>query len=386
MRKVFGVLFLLLWCSLCASLLNILSASAAELFDWSPPAPHHSAATVIRAGSAGGSGVYVRIGQQSTGVLTCEHVVRGNREARVQWSDGTWTSGQVLTDREQTDTAFIAVQHATLQPLTLAAQPPQPGERVEYLGYGGPQQGTLRHHWGTVLGYEGRDLRATAPVISGDSGGSILSANHEVVGLSAYGVNTVAQSGQWSVYRPSGGPAQPALASFVQRVATRLQGGCGPGGCGPSSGSPYGGGGLYPPRTPYQKPDVPAPLKPPTPPPPLVEIDYSKLLELAVKDGRLKGADGAAGKDGLPGAPGRDGTPGPPGPAGPPPTAAELQAAVQAWISANPQAVADLVAPHLPPIYFRKANAATGAELAPPEPVYLGEGFTFLLTPGQTSR
>jgi len=386
--------------ALILTLLCSLSATAADLFQWSEPAEHHQSAVVVRAGNAGGSGVYVKISDGVTGVLTCQHVVEGNAQARVQWTDGTWTEGEVWTDRTKQDSAFISTTHATIPPLAIAADPPAQGERVEYLGFGGPAGRTLRPHWGQVLGYRGRDISTTAPVISGDSGGCILNERREVVGLSAYGSNTVAtvagEGGPWSVYRPSGGPALPSLQEFVARVATRMQ--CGPSGCGPSGGGYMipgsDGGSLYPipDRTPRQKPDLPAQPQPP----PMVEIDYQKIyaqmLEKMAADPRFRGPAGADGKDGQPGAngndglPGKDGADGAPGPAGHGPTAEQIAAAVQAYVEANPEAVASLVAPHLPPIYFRKVNAATGAELAPPEPIRLGEGFTFLLTPGLTQR
>ena len=72
------------------------------------------------------------------------------------------------------------------------------------------------------------------------------------------------------------------------------------------------------------------------------------------------------------------------GPAGPPGPAGRDGAAGSSGAAAavDVDALAAAVAAKLPPIYFRKVNAATGAELSPPEPVHLGEGFTFLLTPG----
>ncbi len=365
------------------------TASADDLFDWSDPAPHHASAVVVRAGSAGGSGVYVWLCPKLTGVLTCRHVVAGSAQARVQWTDGTWGEGLVRTDKTNQDAAFIEVSHATIQPLAIASDNPSQQSRVEYLGFGGPAGRRLRPHWGTVLGYRGRDIATTAPVVSGDSGGCILNEAHEVVGLSAYGENTIAMiqgdGGPWNVYRPSGGPALPSLQSFCQRIEVQR---CGPGGCSPGTQwsaptRPGGGSQLYPsapkPETPGQKPDI-------AQPPPLVTIDYQKIyaemLEKMAADPRFRGPAGADGKEGSAGPQGPPaealaGPPGASGPAGPPPTDEQIQAAVAAWITANPEQLAKL----LPPIYFRKVNAATGVEIAPPQPVFLGEGFSFLLTP-----
>jgi len=371
------------------------SSSAADLFEWSDPAPHHAAAVVVKSStgdqgvSLGGSGVYVRLCPKLMGVLTCRHVVAVAASARVQWSDGKWSEGPVRTDRTDQDSAFIQVSHPTIQPLTIAADNPAQQSRVEYLGFGGPANHRLRPHWGTVLGYRGRDIATTAPVVSGDSGGCILNEQHQVVGLSAYGENTIAliqgEGGPWHVYRPSGGPALLSLQSFVARIEVQQ---CGPGGCSPGTqwaapSRPGGGSQLYPstptPETPRQKPDISVV-------PPLETINYEaiykKMIELMAVDPRFRGPAGADGKDGSAGPQGPPGeaTAGPPGasgPAGPPPTDEQIQAAVAAWITANPEQLAKL----LPPIYFRKVNAATGVEIAPPQPVFLGEGFSFLLTP-----
>ena len=80
------------------------------------------------------------------------------------------------------------------------------------------------------------------------------------------------------------------------------------------------------------------------------------------------------GDKGDPGRDGKDATP------------EQIQAALVAWINAHPQEVADTIAPHLPPIWFRKVDGKTKEQISPPEPVRLGEGFTFLLYPGMTQE
>jgi hypothetical protein len=190
-----------------------------------------------------------------------------------------------------------------------------------------------------------------------------------------------------------------------------------------------------PPLIPIPAPS-PAPVPAPTPTPApsgpepqfSVNVDYDRLarvlLEYCAADGRFRGPKGDQGDQGNPGPPamltaedtqriiaslyaamladGRfrgppgeisaaevealyqrlrtdpalRGQPGPPGPAG--------SAAAPAPVDID--AIAAAVAPKLPPIYFRKVNAGTGVEISPPEPVRLGEGFTFLLTPANGGR
>ena len=83
---------------------------------------------------------------------------------------------------------------------------------------------------------------------------------------------------------------------------------------------------------------------------------------------------------------GETGPPGSVGPVGPPPDDAAIMAAVIAWAQSNPEALAAIVQPHLDPIYFRRADGATGKELSPYEGIHLGEGFTFRVWPEGATR
>jgi hypothetical protein len=179
------------------------------------------------------------------------------------------------------------------------------------------------------------------------------------------------------------------LTEFAERIVQRVQ--CGPGGCPPGySQPPSGGGGLYPPQTPYQKPDI-VPLPPIAPKPPVTPpLDLDKLaaqiIEKLATDERFRGPagePGAAGPAGPQGPPGetKAGPPGVAGPAGPPPTDEQIRTAIEAWAQSKPDELAALIVPHLPPIYFRKVDGASGKEITAPEPVHLGEGFTFFLHP-----
>lgn len=429
------------------------------LWAWSAPAVHHRAVCLVRATSgnstSSGSGCYVRIGNVH-GVLTARHCLDGR--ISIRWSDGSTTAGEPTTDRTGADLGFIVASHVTIQPLELSSAEPRPGEWLEFLGFGGPDD-QLRHWWGRLQDVSSRDEGGNAfadyscAVMQGDSGGPVLNQYRQVVGVITCGAgNPIASLGSAQTFASTGGPAYTTVAAFATRVNQRygglfiggVRGGsCGPSGCGPQSG---GGSGdwAYPPQP------APVPAQPQQPPPPLVPIpspvptpapaqptgpqpqfsvsvDYDRLarvlLEYCAADPRFRGPTGPQGEQGNPGPPailsaeetqrivntlyaamladarfrGSGGEiseaqiealyqrlladpalRGQPGPAGPP--GRDGNAGTSPAVDIEQLAAA--VAPKLPPIYFRKVNAATGAELSPPEPVRLGEGFTFLLTPG----
>lgn len=444
-----------LFCALIFWLLT--SHTLAEtLWSWSPPAAHHAAVVLVKATDgnsiSSGSGCYVRVGQWA-GILTAAHCVRGE-QISITWHDGTKTAGEPLTDRSGADCAFVQAVHPTLQPLAIAATEPQPGDWLEFAGFGGPED-RLRHWWARLSSSQQTNASYAGAVLQGDSGGPVFDRTGSVVGVIAWGGgDPIRYAGAAAAFAETGGPSYRTVREFTQRVEQRyrglfiggMSGGCGPQGCGPGnapSPSPGGSGWAYPPQQPTPPP-MPAPIPAPQPPPmaPIapqpsepqphfsVAVDYDRLarvlLEYCAADGRFRGPVGPKGEQGNPGPPAilsaqeaealaatlytamladprfrgpagemtdaqieqivqrlvadprLRGPVGPPGPAGP--AGKDGAAATAAPIDVD--AVAKAVAGKLPPIYFRKVNAATGAELSPPEPVRLGEGFTFLLTPG----
>lgn len=349
-----------------------LLSGAESIWTWSPAGEHHAAVVQVSTPTGSGayecgSGCYVTLNGQRHGILTAAHCVRGGGAPSIRWSDGTSTAASAIsTDRTGADVAFLEVTHPRLQPLAIAATAPAAGERVECCGFGGPAN-RLRHWWTALAGPFGQqDSSYAAPVVQGDSGGPIFNERHELIGVISWGSGeqAIAQVGVCNVYRSTGGPRYDVVRAFVDRVAQRY-GGCYGGSCGPAPN--YGW--AYPPKPQPAPPLQPVPPVLPTPPTPApITIDYDRLaqqlLPLLASDPIFRGPPGPAGKDGTPGAP---------GPAG---TSPQLDL----------DALAGQVAGRLPPIYFRKVDATTGKELAPAEPVFLGEGFTFLLTPGGIRR
>lgn len=305
---------------------------------WSPAGQaHHRAAVQVRmSNGAGGSGVVVS--QDGVeGVLTCEHVTQGGT-ATITFADGSQARGTSTVDKFGKDVSFVSVTvPASIPKLKVATRDPAPGEKVEFVTYGGPAQRTLRHFYGEATGTPGT---FNACCMNGDSGAPILNLRHEVVGIQSYGVNTVATSREgWPIYHPSGSAPCTPIRSFMGRVVARfsrnfvqphLAGGSSRGGGGPQlyppSSPPSPGpqavqscpGGVCP--TPPTQPPVIPPVAPPTPPvsppePPKVTLDYDKLAQVIVDryGDRLRGPQGPPGQNGQDGGPGPPGTPGQPG-------------------------------------------------------------------------
>lgn len=291
------------------------SVQAAEAWTWSPAGAHHAAVCLVTASQgqsqSSGSGCYVALGQLR-GVLTARHCLGG--QVSIRWSDGHTSGGEVTTDKNGADCGFIIATHPTIQPLTLSSTEPQPGEWLEFAGFGGPRN-QLRHWWGRYAGVRGRDERGnpfadySCAVMQGDSGGPIWNQRHEVVGvITVGGGNAFATIGVAQAFSSTGGPAYSVVCDFVARVGQRY--GCGPSGCGPGAGGSSGGSSwAYPPApspTPSPIPTPPTPTPSPAPSVPcpgvIYQVDYERLasclLPLRAADDKLRGADGPAGPTG----------------------------------------------------------------------------------------
>lgn len=127
-------------------------------------------------------------------VVTNEHVVESADEVGVQFADGSHRTGTVVGTDTYTDLAVIRVANVSdgVEPLSLATDSPDPGERVVALGAPFGLEGTITH--GIVSGVN-RSMRVEggfaipdtvqtdAPINPGNSGGPLVSTDGTVIGV-----------------------------------------------------------------------------------------------------------------------------------------------------------------------------------------------------------
>lgn len=354
--------------------------SQRQLFHWSPAnKPYFSAACVVKSSDGKcGSGVYCEY-DGMVGVLTCKHVA-GGESMTCTFNDGQSLRGKYRTDKLGHDIAWVSVKHPTITPLKISDVGPQQGERVEFVSRGGPLS-QLRHWYGTVES-DGERLNVNANITPGDSGGTILNAGGEIVGVSTDGRTTATKVNGWVVYAGAGSPGWTPIRNFVRRVREAIGTQCPD--CPPQPRGNYGD--LYPPD--YGR-------APPPPPP-----QYDKPQPSPIQPGDLDGVIAAFDRlmekmepiPGPPGPPGKDGCDGKDGKS---PSADDVAKALQPSLP-TAESIADVlyvkygdqltarVKAQIPPLYVEVIDP-TGKYSAPPQAIHFmeGEGLRLVLDPTQ---
>lgn len=150
-----------------------------------------SVVTIITSKGLGSGVVYKADGT----ILTDAHVVESARQVQVAFADGSRTTGKVLATDPVVDLAVVKVDR-TVQPLAFADRLPQVGELAVVLGSplgfentvtAGIISGLHREIPGSAQ--QGQQslidlIQTDAPISPGNSGGAVLNAKGEVVGLS----------------------------------------------------------------------------------------------------------------------------------------------------------------------------------------------------------
>lgn len=196
---------------------------------WTPPRAHHACAVVVTHGSSKGSGVYVRVGD-TFAVLTARHCLpsQGGAGVTVTWLDGRRDTSRVWwTDKTKADVGMIILRRPRrgVAPLPVCDRDPSPGERLEAMGFGGPEN-TLRAY---AVPYEGDRnpglSRGAAGAMHGDSGGGLLAPDSRGV----LSVVSIVTNGEGASHESRGGrfydgmlyPSAPVVRAFATRVARR---------------------------------------------------------------------------------------------------------------------------------------------------------------------
>lgn len=134
--------------------------------------------------------------QEKGYLVTNEHVVNGAESVRVQYANGEWTNATVVGTDKSTDLAVVQVDPETVpegaESLEVADENPERGADTIVIGNPLSLEQTITH--GIVSGV-GRDLRlqsgfvipdivqTDAAVNPGNSGGPLVNADDEVVGV-----------------------------------------------------------------------------------------------------------------------------------------------------------------------------------------------------------
>ncbi len=155
--------------------------------------PHPAVVRVIAAEpnnvASLGTGALVAVNAAHGLVVTNWHVVReATGPITVVFPDGFRSGALVLKKDRVWDLAALAIQRPQAQPLTLATEPPRPGEPLSITGYG--PEGAYRSVAGRCVKYHSPEgnfppeiLEVDVEARRGDSGGPICNSRGEIAGI-----------------------------------------------------------------------------------------------------------------------------------------------------------------------------------------------------------
>jgi hypothetical protein len=193
-----------------AVLIAIFAASVAAWpasFVLAKETPHPAVVRVIAAeqyGSSMGSGALVLVDDRHGMVVTNWHVVRdATGPITVVFPDGFRSGAIVLKIDREWDLAALAIQRPKVRPMTLATEPPRPGESLTIAGYG--PDGVYRAQTGRCTEYLSPKENFPAELVEvdvqarrGDSGGPISNSRGEIAGV-LFGAGGNAWSGGYTM-------------------------------------------------------------------------------------------------------------------------------------------------------------------------------------------
>ena len=150
-----------------------------------------SVVTVLVDGGTGSGVVYREDGL----ILTNEHVVRGREDVQISFADGQQVAGKVKAVDAVTDVALIQAERKGLPPATFETALPEVGSLAVVIGSplgfentvtAGIISGLHREIPGSAS--QGQSLvdliQTDAPISPGNSGGAVVNADGEVIGIS----------------------------------------------------------------------------------------------------------------------------------------------------------------------------------------------------------
>lgn len=163
-------------------------------WNWTEASTHHNAVVQVKTDTGAGSGVLVHIfrsrpiGKGHEGlVLTAHHVVSDGQNIKVAYQNGKKAKDcTIVSVNEEVDIAFLRVWVPEgAKEVPLAKQRSRPGDMLEFCGYGGNASLDQLRHFEAMSESptNTKQIFASVPLLSGDSGGPVFNAKHEVAGV-----------------------------------------------------------------------------------------------------------------------------------------------------------------------------------------------------------
>ena len=136
-----------------------------------------------------GSGTIIHDDGRRALVLSCAHLFReGTGQVQVRFPNGRTVAANAKAIDTTWDLSALEISSVGIDPINLAANAPQPGQRLQSCGFG--PNGIYQCNTGSVQGYASGNtgktyetLCLTGSARDGDSGGPVLNSHGELVGV-----------------------------------------------------------------------------------------------------------------------------------------------------------------------------------------------------------
>ena len=152
--------------------------------------------------------------------LTCAHVIEGGREIKVQLASKTYIAKIIRADTHN-DVALLKLDGTDFQPLPLAHNLPEMGDKVYTVGFPHPdlQGASAKYTDGSISSLSGimddiRTMQITVPIQGGNSGGPLVDEAGNALGL------VVAQLNAETVFEYTG--TIPQNVNFAIKISYAL--------------------------------------------------------------------------------------------------------------------------------------------------------------------
>lgn len=225
----------------CRFLTLLAAIAGAMIATPSSAAPHPAVARIVvqeRGVTAYGSGTLIDKRDHYGLVVTNWHVVcDAQGKIEVVFPSGFRSEARALKVDEDWDLAALVIWRPPATPVSLASEPPRPGDPLTICGYG---QGEYREATGRCVDFYAPEIGLPHELVElsvearqGDSGGPILNARGELAGvlfgagqgttLGSFGprVGAFLASLAPDIGRPSRGPAFPSTPPLIAHAPPR---------------------------------------------------------------------------------------------------------------------------------------------------------------------